>query len=445
MSQLPVITEASEKMRTAQIEPIALTERCLEAIDRHEKSIRAWVVVASNTARRDAERIAADRSQGEEIRPLCGIPIGIKDIVDVAGLPTRAGYFCHNNQAALADAPLVARLRRAGAILLGKTVTTQYACFDPSPTRNPWDPQLRHSPGGSSSGSAAAVAAGMCLAAIGTQTGGSLVRPASFCGVAAMKPTFGTVPMEGVVPVSRHLDQAGPIARTVEDLYPLLRIISDLPEEDLLEPTSPPRLGLVREFFLEQAEPRVREATNAAMAMLSSAGAALDDVALPPGFEQVHRMHRRIMAFEAAAFHRPQFLRERTRYGPNLRSMLDEADGLSLGEYRESLVYQRRFRRHVETMFATVDALIMPATDTTAPARLDTTGDSKFQAPWSLAGVPVVSFACGLADNHMPVALQVVGRKGEDYRVLGVARWCERQVGFTDLPPLIAQEAARTQ
>ena len=158
--------------------------------------------------------------------PLHGIPIGIKDIIDVAGLPTRAGSPLRENYpAAAADAPLVAALRQAGAIILGKTVTVEFACFDPSPTRNPWDAELRHTPGGSSSGSAVAVAMGMCFGALGTQTGGSLVRPASYCGIATLKPTFGLLSREGIVPVSYHLDHPGPMARTVGDLEILMQCL----------------------------------------------------------------------------------------------------------------------------------------------------------------------------------------------------------------------------
>ncbi len=440
MDQLPSISGACTQIRASRPAAVALVERCLEAIGRLEHGIRAWVVVESDPARREAERIASAGVRGEELRPLSGIPIGIKDIVDVAGLPTRAGFPLRERRIARQDAPLVARLRRAGTVLLGKTVTTQYACFDPSPTRNPWDSGLGHSPGGSSSGSAAAVAAGMCLAAIGTQTGGSLVRPASYCGVAAMKPTFAVVPMQGVVPVALHLDHAGPIARTVEDLYLVLRAVSDLPPAELQVPMRSPRLGLVREFFLEEAEPKVRESAEAAIGRVRQAGAAIDEVALPAGFENVHRMHRRIMAVEAAAYHLPQLLAHREFYGANLAAMLDEGHAVTVAEYYEALAYQQRFRREVDAMLKMVDALIMPATDTTAPARLDTTGDSKFQAPWSLAGVPVVSIPCGVADDGMPVALQLVGRRREDYQLLRTAHWCERLIGFNQLPPLTPGE-----
>ena len=435
MSRTTSAAQTSRQIRAAELAPVDVLQGCLEAIGHYEEKVRAWVTIAAAAAHESAERVLAALARGEPLGPLAGIPLGIKDIIDVAGLPTQAGSPLRQSHMAQSDAPLVARLRRAGAILLGKTVTTEFACFDPSPTRNPWDPHLRHTPGGSSSGSAAAVAAGMCLVAIGTQTGGSLVRPASYCGVAAMKPTFCTVPREGVVPVAWHLDHPGPIARRVEDLHLLLSVLSDLPAEAWTEWSEPPRLGLVREFFWEEAEPQVVSAIEAALEKLRGGGAVVETVAMPQSFREVHGMHRRIMAVEAAAYHRRQFLENRQAYGSNLRSMLDEGLATPGVDYAEALDHQRQFRRDLLPRLAPVDALIMPATDTTAPARLDTTGDSKFQAPWSYAGVPVVSIPCGLAADGMPVALQMVGRPREDFRLLRIAGWCERKVGFDVLPP----------
>jgi aspartyl-tRNA(Asn)/glutamyl-tRNA(Gln) amidotransferase subunit A len=444
MAYFSSASDAYRQIFAAEAAASEVLHHCLAAIDRHEERIHAWVVVAP-TARADAERLDAARARGETPGPLAGIPVGIKDIIDVAGLPTRAGSPLRDNQPAPVDAPLVARLRQAGAILLGKTVTTEFACFDPSPTRNPWDPQLRHTPGGSSSGSAAAVAAGMCLAAIGTQTGGSLVRPASYCGVAAIKPTYGTVPCEGIVPVAYHLDHPGPIARTAEDLEMLLGVLSDLPAETSTELPRPPRLGLVRQFFFDEAEPQVLNVVEAAVDKLRRAGATIEDVNLPATFDYVHCMHRRIMAVEAAAWHRRQFSQHRDSYGPTLRSMLDEGLATTAVDYAEALACQRQFRAEIGQTLATVDALLMPATDTTAPARLDTTGDSKFQAPWSFAGVPVVSIPCGLAADRMPVALQLAGRHRDDFRLLRIARWCEQPIAFTELPPFCGDGKKRCQ
>ncbi|MBN2474075.1 MAG: amidase [Pirellulales bacterium] len=445
------ITEASRRIRDGRLAPLELVETCLEQIDRFDDQVHAWVTVDEQQARRTAEMLGRQTPRG----PLHGIPLGIKDIADVEGLPTRAGSPLREDHVARQDAPLVAALRRAGAILLGKTVTVEFACFDPSPTLNPWDPQWRHTPGGSSSGSAVAVALGMCPAAIGTQTGGSLVRPATYCGVATCKPTFGRIDTGGIVPVSYHLDHPGPMARTVDDLEILLRCLvasggaAEGPppkpqpggrRDESADSSRPaaPRLGLLEQFFMEEVDQPVREVTLSALARLREAGAKLEPLAFPDGFEQVQPMHRTIMAVEAAEYHRRQFADHRDSYGPLISSLLDEGLTISAVQYAAALAWQRRFRRRVATLFEEVDALIMPSTDTTAPASLETTGTPKFQAPWSCAGVPVVSLPSGVASDGMPAAVQLVGPAGDDWRLLQVARWCERWLAFDALPPLMA-------
>ena len=206
---LPSVAKSVEQIRSGELDPQELVEFHLQRIRRFEDRVHAWARVDADGARREAEKAARRARDGRPLGALHGIPLGIKDIIDVQAMPTRAGSPLREKHVAPRDAGLVARLRRAGAIFLGKTVTTEFACFDPPPTRNPWN--LAHTPGGSSSGSAAAVAVGMCSAAVGTQTGGSIVRPASYCGVAGFKPTSGHVSLDGVVPVSPHLDHAGPL------------------------------------------------------------------------------------------------------------------------------------------------------------------------------------------------------------------------------------------
>jgi len=212
------VRELVDRFRTGRLAPRDVVEAALQQIERHDPQVHAWVLVDARGARRAADRLGAEARQGHLRGPLHGVPVGIKDIIDTAGWPTQAGSSLRAGHRAEADAPVVEALRRAGAIILGKTVTVEFACFDPSPTRNPWDPQLGHTPGGSSSGSAAAVAMRMCLGALGSQTGGSLVRPAAYCGVCTLKPTFGRLSRRAVVPVSYHLDHLGPMARLVDDL-----------------------------------------------------------------------------------------------------------------------------------------------------------------------------------------------------------------------------------
>jgi len=430
------ITHAAAQIRRGNTTPLDLVESCLARIDKYEDRLHAWVIVDESGARRTAEQLGREKPRG----PLHGIPLGIKDIIDVAGFPTRAGSPLRERHMAQTDAPLVAALRRAGAIVLGKTVTVEFACFDPSPTVNPWNE--RHTPGGSSSGSAAAVAVGMCLGAIGTQTGGSLVRPSAYCGIATCKPTFGTLDINGIVPVSYHLDHPGPMARKVDDLKVMLRCMTALPgETPPLGPWpegQPPRLGLLEQFFLEEADEQIREVMHQTLAKLRAAGAEIQPVTFADGFQQIRSMHRRIISVEAAAYHRQQFAANREAYGPLITGLLDEGLTISGVDYADALARQRTYSRQVASLLENVDALIMPSTDSTAPASRTTTGTPKFQAPWSCAGLPVVSLPCGLAADGLPTAVQLVGRRHGEMELLQVARWCEGTIAFDQLPPILA-------
>jgi Asp-tRNA(Asn)/Glu-tRNA(Gln) amidotransferase A subunit family amidase len=429
------ISDLSHQIRSGGTSPRELLERCLERIDHDDTQIKAWAWVDTEGARRAADALGREAAAGACRGPLHGIPVGIKDIFDVAGMPTRAGSPLRENvPPASADAPLVAKLRKAGAIMLGKTVTVEFACFDPSPTRNPWDLQLQRTPGGSSSGSAAALALGMCLGALGTQTGGSLVRPASYCGVCTIKPTFGLLSREGVVPVSHHLDHTGPMARTVGDLWILLRCLADQKTTKLRPIAAPPRLGLL-EKYLDLADSLIGEVTREAVEKLRSCGAQIETVPMPQIFDDMLPRHRTIMAVEAAEYHRGQFLAHREKYGPKIAALLDEGLQILGVDYAAALAWQREFRQIVETeLFGGFDALLMPSTENTAPG-LETTGTPLFQAPWSLAGVPAVSIPCGLAADGMPAGLQLIGKQKQDFELLRVGGWCEKRLAFDIIPP----------
>jgi len=452
MSNPLTLVEAAEQVRRKEVSPLELVHDCLDRIDRLDGRLRAWVLVdreaALDTARRMTEEAAAGKFRGT----LHGVPIGIKDIIDVAGLPTRAGSPLRDDRfAAGDDAPVVAGLRRAGAIILGKTVTVEFACFDPSPTRNPWDPDFdehpTRTPGGSSSGSAASVSTGMCLGALGTQTGGSLVRPSTYCGIATCKPTFGAVSRDGVVPVSYHFDHVGPMARRVADLELMLGCLPRSkdygPQESAASPwpgdgrLGPPRLGVLGGFWDATADENIRGVFAAALAKLYDAGAEIMPIESDLDLSQVQPMHRRIMAVETAAVHREDYRRNPDAFGPLLRRLLDEGLGISGIDYAVALAQLREYKRRAASLPEPVDALIVPSTHTTAPPTLDTiTGTSEFQAPWSCAGLPVVSIPCGLAADGMPAAVQLVGRYHDEPRLLGIARWCETAFAFDNVPPI---------
>lgn len=437
------IPEAAAAFRNGTLTPTALLEACLERIDRFESRINAWVLVDRDAARESAGRAERELREGIDRGPLQGIPVGIKDIIDVAGLPTKAGSPLREGHVAKEDAPVVAALRRAGAVILGKTVTVEFACFDPSPTRNPWEPE-HHTPGGSSSGSAAAVAMGMCLAALGTQTGGSLVRPSTYCGIATCKPTFGAVDTRGIVPVSPHWDHAGPMARTVVDLRTMLRAL--IPLASPAAPVNvPPRLGILEEFFMKEANPSVVNVIRDAVSELTAAGVSVVEVPLPFDFHEFRHIHLTVMAADAAAYHREDFVRRPEAYGPMISGLLQDGLSSSAVDYAAALIRREELRNAVAGMFEGVDALIMPSTDTTAPPTRDTTGTPKFQAPWSCTGFPVVSIPCGPAENGMPVGLQLAGPSHQTASLLDVAEWCEKRIGFIATPPLLMRPGENTE
>jgi aspartyl-tRNA(Asn)/glutamyl-tRNA(Gln) amidotransferase subunit A len=439
------IAEAGAALRRGEFKPRDLVDRCLARIDALEERVRAWVVVDRDGARRAADHAARELADGYDRGPMHGIPIGIKDIVDVAGLPTLAGARVRPSTPAARDAFVVTRLREDGAIVLGKTVTTEFASFDPPPTRNPWNPE--RTPGGSSSGSAAAVACGMCFAAVGSQTGGSIIRPASYCGVAGFKPTWGRVSLAGIVPLAYHLDHPGPIARTVADLHAAYHAMRGFDGADPIARTSAPspgdvggpkQIGVVRGFFAERAMPTVRDNVAAAVERLRAGGLEVIDVTLPESFADVVRSHRMVMAVEAAAYHRETFAARRAEYGPRIAVLLDEGLAATSTDYSRALSLQLKFRRDMERLIdeTGVDGLVMPSVSNTAPAA-DSTGEPSFQAPWSFAGLPVVSMPCALGDDGLPVCVQIVGQAWCEERLFATAAECEQAIAWRERPAMV--------
>lgn len=444
------IFEAAQALRSGDCSPPELVEGCLEQITRHEEAVKAWVSIDADEARQAARELVQTNHFAGHRGPLWGIPIGIKDVFDVAGMPTQAGSPLRKNHRATDDAFAVRKLREAGAIVLGKTVTTEFACFDPPPTRNPWN--TSHTPGGSSSGSAAALSLGMCLGALGTQTGGSIIRPASYCGVYGLKPTFGRVSFAGVVGVTTHLDHAGPMARSVRDLAILFEAMAGCDPGDPLTSrrvvprcleaveagiAQAPRLGRLGPYFFDEADESIATTTDAALAHLKSTGASITAGKLPDSFARVREMHRRIMVVEALAMHRETFPSRRDEHGPNIASLLDEGLRVSAVDYADAVRHQKCFLHEILAAFENVDVLAMPATDCAAPL-CDSTGSPKFQSPWSYSGLPAVTIPCGLTKDGLPVGLQLVGRPFQEDALLAVAAWCEERLAFAAQPEMLA-------
>jgi aspartyl-tRNA(Asn)/glutamyl-tRNA(Gln) amidotransferase subunit A len=438
------IHTAAEEIRHGRLSPVKLLERCLSRIDRYEDRVRAWVVVDREGALEQARRAEAEVKAGHWRGPLHGIPVGVKDIIDVFDLPTAAGSRLWKDSVARHDATAVRRLRSAGAVIVGKTVTTQYASFDPPPTRNPW--KAGRTPGGSSSGSAAAVACGTCLAALATQTGGSITRPASYCGVASIKPTHGLVSTHGVLPLAPSMDHVGAMAGCVRDLGIVLRAIAGADPYDpdcqrfpVNDPTAlrevrSPHLGRVRGLFARQADPAVTEMVDRAAAVLTDRGATVTDVTLPGSFDEVLTRHRTVMAVEAAAYHEPRLRRHPDDYGPCITQLLKEGLACPAPEFARTKVHQKRLSRELRLDFGVYDALLTPATTCGAPDAA-TTGDPAFNSPWSYTGLPTVSFVAGWTDDGLPLALQLVGQALSEAELLAAAAWCEEALAVPRREP----------
>jgi len=441
--------EIARRVRAGDLSPVEVVSAFLERITRLEPAVRAWARVDREGALEQARRVESAVREGRDPGPLAGVPVGVKDIIHTRGLPTEMGSPLFAGFVPQEDAEVVARLRSAGAVILGKTVTTEFAFKDPPPTRNPWD--LSRTPGGSSSGSGAGVACRMVPVALGTQTGGSVLRPSAYNGVVGLKPTYGRISRHGVFPLAWSLDTVGVITHRVEDCALLLGVLAghdprdpgsaDAPVPDFLQEMEEgqaraPRLGLVRGWFYEQATPEVRDHTEEVARRLYTAGAQVQVVDLPPSFEGVLPAHRVVMASEAGAVHRELLRRHPDAYGPQLRAFVEEGHLYSAVEYLQAQRHRRRFQREVSALFREVDVLLMPTVPAPAPPHGAGTGDPGFQAVWTFAGLPSLHLPTGLASEGLPLGVQLVGPAFCEGRLLACARWCERALGLDLVPPI---------
>ncbi len=416
-------------LRQREVSCVDILNACLEQVDAWESKVHAWVVLDRKGAMAQARALDEELRLGNDRGPLHGIPMGIKDIIDVEGLPTACGAKRWANRIVEKDADVVARLRSAGAVIMGKTVTTPYAWIDPPPTRNPWN--LDRSPGGSSSGSAAAVACGMCYAAIGTQTGGSITRPASFCGVAGMKPAFKSVSKLGVLRFASSLDHVGPLARSVADLRAVFDVIccERLGEGYEVDQHFPPHLGRLRGFFDRRIDPAARPVFEAALDALTGQGVQIAEVDDPFDFEDIIRDHRWIMSAEAANIHSAWLDEFPQDYPDRIRELILEGRLVMALDY---LAARDRQVWELVELFRSMRCfgrgpIVTPATIGTATDP-STTGDPAFNSPWSFLGVPTVSFPVGLAADRMPLSLQLVGIPLREDNFLRIAEWCETAI-----------------
>lgn len=411
----------------------ALVRDCLQRISATEDRVRAWTWLDPEQALAQAR--AADRRQkeGAPLGPIHGLPVGVKDIFDTADMPTENGTVLHAGRRPAEDATAVTRLRQAGAVIMGKTVTTELAVYAPGRTTNPHD--ARRTPGGSSSGSAAAVAAKMVPLALGTQTNGSLIRPASYCGVFGYKPSHGLVPRHGVLKQSPSLDHVGAFARTIEDIALIAGTVAGHDGRDPDVPTdarldlgadwsaglrTPPRIAFVRTPVWDNTT----EAARAAFAALCARWRDfMREEPLPALFESAHAMHRTIMESDLANSYGELYERGKDRLSSTLREMIERGQTYKAMDYSRALDGIVALNRALEPLFAEYDAIVTPATAGAAPAGLEFTGSPMFCTIWTLAGVPAISLPILQGEDGMPMGAQLVARKGDDARLLRIARW----------------------
>jgi Asp-tRNA(Asn)/Glu-tRNA(Gln) amidotransferase A subunit family amidase len=395
-----------------------LVRSCLARIAEREPQVQAWEVLAGDAVDQ-ARRIDAQR-EGPLLR---GLPVGIKDLIDTADLPTTYGSPIYAGHRPQADAACVSALRAAGAVVLGKTVTTEFAAYRGGKTRNPRDPA--RTPGGSSSGSAAAVADRMVPSALGSQTAGSVIRPASFCGVVGYKPTFGTFDLRGLHPLAPSLDTLGFFVRKVADVPWIAAALSGAARPSQIADVGRPKLGLCRTDQWSKAEPSTQRLVEGAAARLERSGAEVREV---EGFTGLADTQAVIMSAEAAAAMRAERERYDAQLSERFRSFLLEGEHCPPQRLREARERAQNGARDLPRVFAGLDAVVTAAAAGEAPVGLESTGDPAFCRTWTLLGCPCISLPVLTGPAGLPVALQVVAPPGADDRLLSVASWIEREL-----------------
>jgi len=404
----------------------ALVEALLARIDATDGPVRAWAHLDRARARAEAKRV--DALPAGARAPLHGLALGVKDIIDTADLPTALGSVVHAGRQPTGDAAAVALWRTAGGLVLGKTVTTEFAYLHPGPTANPWNPG--HTPGGSSSGSAAAVALGQVPLAIGTQTNGSVIRPAAFCGVVGFKPTLAAIPFDGVGVFSPTFDTVGIFARSVADVALAARAF--MPSMDGAAPRArPPRFAYIDGFpWTRGVDCDADDTLDAAATHLRAAGAEVVPVAFPDALDHVADVQRAIMLCEGAHALGAVQSRARAELSPALNAALDAGRAIDAGAFAAAHASRRAMIATATAWLAGYDALIAPSAPGPAPAGLDTTGDPSCCTFASLVGFPAITLPVGLAGNGLPIGMQLIAIDGADAALLAVAAWCESK-----LPP----------
>lgn len=420
--------EAAAAIRAGQLSARTYAERCIRRIEAREAEVKAWVAFDAERALRLAAACDARRGD-EDDTPLHGVPIGVKDLFATADLPTQMGSPLYAGHRTAHDAAVVSRLQRAGAYVMGKTVTAELAFMHPGVTTNPWN--AAHTPGGSSSGSAAAVAAGFVPLAIGTQTNGSVIRPAAYCGIVGFKPTAGTVPGGGCFVFSPTLDQVGVFANDVADAALFAAVLMDEPslQGAAVASARVPRLAALARFSWCETAPEAAAHFEATLQRLEAAGAIVDRIELPSALADAQAVHRCIMRYEAARELMQARAQQAELLSPVLREAVDEGAAFEVTQYRDALARRAAMAEAADDLCADYDAVLSPPAADAAPRGLQSTGDPSFATLWTLVGVPSISIPSGWSQAGLPFGLQLAVANGADAALLGIARWCEERLG----------------
>jgi len=424
------LTSAVEALAEGKLTARDYCDSCLARVRASEATIKAWVTLDEGRAR----AIAATCDVRDTHGPLHGIPVGVKDIFDTDDLPTEMGSPAFVGHRPAKNAVLVQRIVAAGGYALGKTATAEFAYMHPAETRNPWN--AKHTPGGSSSGSAAAVAAGHVPVAVGTQTNGSVIRPAAFCGVVGFKPTPDTLPIQGALPFAETIDQVGVFARSVSDAAYFTACLTDRDAfaADIDALARPPRIAFLPRFPWNAAEAQAAAQLQAILGRLAAAGTEVRALDLADEFEDARYVHRTIMLYEGAREHAPRQAQHRRVMSAELNAAIDEGLAISHEEYRAALARRAALAEIALDLFEDCDAIASLPAPGPAPARLDVTGDPSFCTLWTLVGFPALTLPTGLSDAGLPYGMQLACAAHDDTRLLRVARWCEGAIGFDRSP-----------
>lgn len=427
------LTSASVAIHSGALSPYDYAVALLAQMERIEPRLRAWVRVDRDAVLSEARNCEKEAREKRFRGPLHGIPIGIKDIFYTKNLRTTMGSPVFENFIPDRDARAIARLKQAGGIIMGKCVTTMFANLDPPPTRNAWN--VAHTPGGSSSGSAVAVASRMCPGAVGSQTLGSVGRPAAFNGIASLVPTQKRISLEGVFPLAWSLDHAGVFGRCVTDLELMLGAMTESPIEKP-EGSRAFRVGVVRGYFYDNATDETRSLLDGLIQKLLSSGFQIEEARLPEVFTDAQPALGTIVRVEAASAHEHLYAMHRDTYSQKIRTLVETGMLVDAASYMRAQRIRRKYRRGMETLFGKFDVLLTPAAPGTAPG-LATTGNPVMNSPWTFADFPIVTLPYALGQNGLPIGVQLCSAPLQEGLLLQAAKAVEQIVGF-DAAPVLA-------